>query len=102
MPAASTSAVACAARPRAFQGAWRACARNSATGALSDMIGNTNADSASRIGKRALVRRVRTTRPGGAFAPPGRLNELARYFLPAGFFAAFFGAAFFAGAFFFT
>src|SRR6185295_9316618 len=31
-PAASTRAVTCAARPRAFHGAWRACARSSAIG----------------------------------------------------------------------
>src|SRR5690242_11768343 len=31
IPAASTRAVTCAASPRAFHGAWRACARSKAT-----------------------------------------------------------------------
>src|SRR5688572_21596680 len=39
IPAASTSAVACAASPRAFHGAWRAWARSRATGDKSAMAG---------------------------------------------------------------
>src|SRR4051812_23790869 len=39
MPAASTSAVTCAASPRAFQGACRACARRSEIGESTIRIG---------------------------------------------------------------
>src|SRR5688572_23944019 len=58
MAAASTSAVACAASPRAFHGAWRAWARSKATGDKSAMVGRYG-ERLRRASQRRSLRPVR-------------------------------------------
>src|ERR1043166_2650263 len=110
-PAASTSAVTCAARPRAFQGAWRACARRSASGfarvesatGLGEPKSNAGGACMPTLRRRFSPRRVYRRFLAVFFVlffappfPPPFLAPPALLFLAAFFpaFAGFFAAAF--------